>query len=191
MLKNLKSQIPNFKLFICLCSVACVFASVSVYASIENNSSNADSQAITSPQGAAGANSAAADSQPEAASAAGAILKDIIPKEPSPYTKPADKSPEIKLAQADSETSTDTSAATGDTGTADSSSVSTLSSPEEESLISPSSSANSFSSVKLDMQSNSGFAVTSIPIELPPGRNGMMPKLALYCPNNQFMIPRI
>jgi len=168
MLRHYKSQFVKFKLLghilfsvICLLSLPVLsHASVEISAQLPVS----DSQSTT------GSSAAIDNAQPSNTVSTGV-----------PVT-----SAEIKLAQADTGepssdtgTSTDDTTASSDTGGTETSSVSGVTG-EEDVPVSPSSSnSGSFSSIKLDMQSNSGFAATSIPIEVPLGRKEMTPMVSL------------
>ncbi|MDO8282837.1 MAG: toxin TcdB middle/N-terminal domain-containing protein [Thermodesulfovibrionia bacterium] len=99
-------------------------------------------------------------------------------KDVSSQDNMTEKTPDTKLAQ--TTTSTDEQSTVDGSLIQDFSSSSMASSVSSESSnMLTSSTGGSFSSVKMIPQVNSGTATTSIPIEVPPGRNDIAPKLAL------------
>ena len=92
--------------------------------------------------------------------------------------KTTEKSPETKLAQAENSSST---LETTDKET----STQSTSSSSSSTTTPTASSIGSFSSIKMDPQVNTGIATTSIPIEVPPGRKDMAPRLSLNYSSNR------
>jgi len=154
------------------------------YASIDNSLSNVDSKAIASSQGTISSKAGVGDSQiMNTNTASSTISHDIVTSKETVVLQDHaasattnEKSPDTKLAWAD------TGRSSGSRTTVQDSFVSSTAASEESegtALTSAVSYGNFFSSVRADIQNNSGAASTSIPIDVPAGRKNMAPQIAL------------
>ena len=179
------------KLFAVLCVLTSVFCVLSLsapaHASIENSSSQAVSRSAAGTESSISSQNITGDSQPISPEPAAISQETVRSEDPAISSdesadadNAAEKSPETRLAQA--ETSTDEETSNEET-TAQSASVSAVSTEE----ITPptASSGGPFSSVQMVPQVNTGTAATGIPIEVPPGRKDMAPRLSLNYSSSQ------